>query len=186
MPRHLITTDSFYPPAYITGNYYDAGIDGTTRGTIAGIADRVVVMPFVPLISFSINRAAIDVTTNVASAQARIVIYDSDGSNSTPSTRLYNSTELDCGTATGIQEVTLDFDFVAGHLYWIGVHNSSTATLRGVAIASCPCIGVIGTSSGAAYTAYRVQSAFGTGSPNPFGSPILINQVVPQVKFRVA
>ena len=187
MPRHLITTDSFYPPAYITGNYYDCGIDGTTRTTIAGVATRLVVMPFVPVVSFSIDRIAIDCTTAVASAQARAVIYDSDTTNNLPNTRLYDTAEFDC-SAPGVKEETIGtpFAFKAGHLYWIGVHSSSTATFRGVAIASCPAIGVIGTASGAVYTGYRRDVAFGTDSPDPFGTPTLADQIIPQVKFRAA
>jgi len=184
MPRHSLAIEGQYPPFYISGNYFDCGVGGTTRTTVAGIADRVVVMPFVPSQDIAVDRAAIDVTTAVAAAEARMVIYDSDGAGGVPSTRLYDSAEQDCST-TGIKEVTLAFTFLAGELYWVGVHNSSTATLRAVGIADCRPIGVIGTSSGAVYTAYRVGSAFGTDSPDPFGTPILLNANVPQVKFRV-
>jgi hypothetical protein len=186
MPRHALNYETQLPHVYIAGNYFDAGMGGSTRSTIAGVATRLVVYPFVPIVDISVDRAAIDVTTNVASAQARIVIYDSDGTNMLPNTNLYDSAELDCGTATGIQEVTLSFTFEAGHLYWVGVHNSSTATLRGIPISDCRQVAVIGTSGGAVYTGYRRDVAFGTDSPAPFGTPTLSNQIMPQVKFRIA
>jgi len=184
MPRHSLAIEGQYPPFYISGNYFDCGVGGTTRTTNPGILDRVLVMPFVPGQDIAVDRAAIDVTTFIAAAESRIVIYDSDGAGGVPSTRLYDSAEQDCST-TGIKEVTLAFTFQAGKLYWVGVHNSSTATLRAISVADLRPIGVIGTASGAVYTAYRVQSVFGTDSPNPFGTPILINVNVPQVKFRI-
>jgi len=184
MPRHALAVEGQYPPFYISGNYFDCGVGGNTRSTAAGLLDRVVVMPFVPGQNIAVDRAAIDVTTGVASAEARMVIYDGDGAGGVPSTRLYDSAEQDCST-TGIKEVTLAFTFQAGKLYWVGVHNSSTATLRAVNVAECRPIGVIGTSASTVYTAYRVQSVFSTDSPSPFGTPILINANPPQVKFRI-
>jgi len=184
MPRHALAIEGQYPPFYISGNYFDGGVGGTTRTNIAGIADRVLVIPFVPGQDIAVDRAAIDVTTAVAAAESRIVIYDSDGAGGVPSTRLYDSAEQDCST-TGLKEVTLDFTFQAGKLYWVGVHNKSTATLRAIGVADLRPIGVIGTASGAVYTAYRVQSVFGTDSPDPFGTPIRINVNMPQVKFRI-
>jgi len=185
MPRHLGQLESAQP-IYITGNYFDIGVGSTTRGNVTGVADRVVVAPFIAPKTIAVDRAAIDVTTNVAGADARICIYDGDGTGGVPNTRLYDSAELDCSTATGIQEVTLSFTFDAGRLYWVGVHNESTAALRAIVAADCRPIGVIPTTSGACYTCYRVASTFGTDSPDPFGTPILLNANVPQVRFRIA
>ena len=184
MPRHSLAIEGQYPPFYISGNYFDCGVGSTTRTTVAGVADRVVVMPFTPGQDIAVDRAAIDVTTAVAAAEARIVIYDSDGVGGVPSTRLYDSAEIDCNVL-GVTEATLTFTFLAGKLYWVGVHNSSTAAIRGIVTADCRPIGVIPTSSGAVYNAYRVASAFSTDSPNPFGTPILLFATAPQVKFRV-
>lgn len=185
MPRHGLSIESQLPPIYISGNYFDAGQGGSTRSTIAGVATRLTVYPFVPNLDVEVNLLALDVTTAVALATARACIYDSDGTNSTPGTSLYQTAELDCST-TGIKSEAFSFTFKAGHIYWIGVHHSSTATLRGIPITDLRQIGVFSTTSGGVYTAYRRDVAYGTDSPDPFGTPILNNSIVPQIRFRIA
>jgi hypothetical protein len=185
MPRHQLATENQLPPIYISGRYFDPGQGSTTRGTIAGVANRMAVYPFVPNLDIEVDQIIIDVTTGVASALARALIYESDGTNFDPGTRLLQTANYDCSTS-GVKVATQSFSFEAGHWYWVGVHNSSTATLRGIPIADLAQLGVIGSSSGAVYNGYRRDVAFGASSPDPFGSATQANQVMPQVRFRIA
>jgi hypothetical protein len=185
MPRHSLAIEAQMPPIYISNNYFDCGIGATTRSSIAGVATRLVVYPFVPQLNVTVNLWAIDVVTAASSALARMVIYDSDATNSLPGTRLLQSADMDCSTA-GVKSENINFNFVAGHLYWVGVHNSSTATLRGIPVSDSRPLSVLSTSSNAVNNAYRQDITYGTSSPNPFGTATITAQILPQVKFRVA
>jgi len=82
-------------------------------------------MPYIPNVSFTCASLYINVSVLLAAANARILIYSDV--NGVPTTKLYESANLDSST-TGIKTATTSFSFVAGTVYWIAVHISSTAT----------------------------------------------------------
>jgi len=83
--------------------------------------------PFIPKYDFSCDRIGINVTTAVASALAKVAIYDSD-TDGRPNQRLTETGDLDCST-TGAKEATVSFDFKEGKQYWIVVRFNSTQAL---------------------------------------------------------
>lgn len=57
--------------------------------TTAGVADRIQLAPLIFHEDVTIDEWGVEVTTNVASAQGKIVLYDSDSTNSLPGTSLW-------------------------------------------------------------------------------------------------
>jgi len=111
-----------------TGRYIRATTTpGTTTTTVTGVANRMSAYPFIPKYDFSCDRIGINVTTAVASALAKVAIYDSD-TDGRPNQRLTETGDLDCST-TGAKEATVSFDFKEGKQYWIVVRFNSTQAL---------------------------------------------------------
>jgi hypothetical protein len=106
-----------------SGRSTNLSINGTSLNGIAGVADRMTILPYIPNVSFTCASLYMNVTTLLAAANARILIYSDV--NGVPTTKLYESANLDCST-TGIKTATTAFSFVAGTTYWLAIHSSST------------------------------------------------------------
>lgn len=176
------------PIDYIAGRYYDQATRSTASGTIIGAAGQLTLSPMMVPVNMAVDRMGVNVTTLIASALGRCVVYSSN-SQGRPSTRvLYGSADLDFGS-TGLKEHTVTFTFQAGVLYWVGLHHSSTATVSGVPIASLPSLGL---SSGTAtnyQTCVRQTIAYATGAPATFtfaAANLTSNAIVPSIRFRAA
>ena len=149
-------------------------INGTTMGTIAGIANKLTVIPYIPSQTITSASLYINVTTAIASSLARILIYSNlDGK---PDIKIYESANLDCST-TGVKTATTVQTFEAGQIYWIGVQVSSTQTLSGNVVAQLIPINI----NGIIYTtSFTISPTFGS-APSPFGTPTNQNLTVPFV-----
>lgn len=119
--------------SYITTT--TTGMGGAT-GTIAGVANQIDIFPFIPRADLTIDRLSVNVTTLVASALGKIVVYDADA-NGLPNNLIVETATLDFST-TGIKEATVSLTFRAGVTYWIGMRTSSTATLSAWAASATP------------------------------------------------
>lgn len=87
-------------------------------------ANRLYLYPFIPSKNITIQSLTISVSTLFAGGLAKILIY-SDVSGA-PTTKLYESADLDCST-TGVKTATTSPTFIAGATYWIGfIANNST------------------------------------------------------------
>ena len=92
------------------GRYFTANTTpGTTTTTLAGVADRMNIYPFIPKFDFTADQLGINVTTAVASSNAKIVVYDSD-INGRPDQRITETGNLDCSstgakTASGLDRI---------------------------------------------------------------------------------
>ena len=111
-----------------TGRYFTpTSGHGTTTATVAGVADRMNIYPFVPKFDFTCDQLGINVTTAVGSSNAKIVVYDSD-LNNRPDGRITETGDLDCST-TGVKTATVSIAFKKGKQYWLGVRTNSTQTI---------------------------------------------------------
>lgn len=152
-----------------SGSYYDNSFTAGAPTTIIGAADRMEVSPYFSGFNFTIDRIGVNVSTGVASALAKVVIYSTTVSTGAPNALLYESASLDCST-TGTKEVAASLTFTAGVQYWIGVRHSSTSTVRAVPLTNCKCIG-LGVSTSTTYmTALRVTLAFATAASSTWPS----------------
>lgn len=151
---------------FVSGQYVDQALTALANTTLAGAANRIELYPYIPQVSHSIDRISCYVTTGVASAQVKLVIYASD-SNGYPGTLLYESSAIAAATSSAIAEATMSQAFVAGTVYWLGVRHSSTSTLRAIALGAAPAFGT--TSTGTAYyTVLRRTLAFATAATSPW------------------
>lgn len=149
------------------------------KTSVAGAANRLDLMAFVPMRSFSVSEFQIDVVTAVAATNARILMY-SDNSG-VPNTKLIESTNLDCST-TGLKTYTASYTFTAGTTYWVGVHTSSTQTLRAIPLANLINLGTPNATGATHYSLYRSTPAFGS-APATYSGGTLTSAIGPEVRF---
>ena len=111
----------------VSGRTYSVRVDGATAGvTAATAANTIYLSPFVPANSLTVSNLQINVTTLTVGGNSRILIYSD--SNGVPSSKLLESTNLDCST-TGAKTYTASFTFTAGTTYWLGVYSNLAVTL---------------------------------------------------------
>ena len=150
-----------------TGDYVSTSMgSGSTFGTAAGVTGRFDLFPFVPRGDFVSDQIAINVTTAVAAAQGKLVVYGSNVSGQ-PTTRLFESAALDFST-TGFKTATLSVTFRKGQVYWIGMRHSSTATTTTFAASATPDL----TTSDLNVQLRKVLRrtlTFSTAAPDPWG-----------------
>lgn len=113
-----------------------AGAGGAATTTLAGAAGRVDLFPFAARGDIAVTGVAINVTTLVASALAKVVVYDSD-TLGRPNALITETADMDCGTA-GVRTATASFTLRQGKTYWLGIRHSSTATLSAWASSATP------------------------------------------------
>lgn len=110
----------------LTNNVTNLSVNISAATTAASSTNRITLMPYIPAQTFTTLNLMIQVTTLVAGANARILIYSDV--NGIPTTKLYESANLDCSTV-GVKTATTSFTFNAGTRYWLATHTSATITL---------------------------------------------------------
>jgi hypothetical protein len=109
------------------GRYVRAGTGvGAATVTVAGVANRMNIYPFIPKFDFTADRLGVNVATAVAGALGKIVVYEAD-EQGRPAGRI-TETGLDF-SAVGAKEATVAVSFKKGKQYWIGMRHSSTAVI---------------------------------------------------------
>ena len=110
----------------ISGRTYSARTSGTFGSSGGSLpANSIQLYPFIPANSLTISNLQINVNTAIVGGLARILVYSNlDG---VPSSKLIESTSLDCST-TGIKTFTTSFTFTAGTVYWIGCYSNLILT----------------------------------------------------------
>ena len=171
----------------VVGNYYDNCFQGSASGSLAGATGRFTLAPFYTSDHLPIDQIGVLVATAVAGALGKIVIYSS-GADNWPDALEWESGDLDFGT-TGFKSAPLSYTFDAGRQYWVGVRESSTATLRTVAVASAVNLGVGGSTGTSYYTVLRRTLAYATATPalwNFVKTDLAANVTPPSIRFRAA
>ena len=111
------------------GEFIGNSLNATGLTTQAQSANRTVIAPYVPAYDVTIDQIGASVSTFIASALFKFVIYAADASGR-PSTVLRETGTIDAGSnGTKFVAVT-SITLTAGTTYWIGVRSSSNATLR--------------------------------------------------------
>ena len=110
----------------ISGRLYNARNTATFGSSGSSLpANSIQLYPFFPANSLTISNLMINVNTAVVGGLARILVYSNlDG---VPSSKLIESTDLDCST-TGTKTFTTSFTFTAGTTYWLGCYSNLTLT----------------------------------------------------------
>lgn len=173
-------------PFLLAGQYIDTAMNGTAPTTIAGTANTIALSRFTPPATFTIDQLLVTVSTLIASALGRIVVYNSDA-NGRPNAPIFVSGDLDFGS-TGDKTAAASLTFTAGTVYWIGLWSSSTATVRGIPVGGLPNLGLLTSGATAYVTALRRTVTFvGGTAPNPWTFVVGDRQAVvaPSVRMRV-
>lgn len=173
----------------VVGNYYDGSFHGSSPSTSAGVANRIDLGIFYTSTPLRIDQIGVAISTGVAGALGRVVIYGANASG-WPDAKLYESpTNLDF-SATGYIFNSLDFTFQSGTIYWLGLLSSSTATYRTIPTGNLPNFG-LSSSSGTSYFTVirRTVAAFANPLPNNWGflsNELVGNTAIPSIRFRAA
>lgn len=146
-----------------TAHFYTQAINSVAFTTIAGVANRIDLAPFLPTKSFTCDQIALNVTTLIAAALGKVVVYSADA-DGRPDALILETGTFDFST-NGTKTIAASQAFVAGTLYWVGVRHSSTATLRGLAVAGLPSLGVATAAATGHLTMVRRTLTFATAAP---------------------
>lgn len=150
------------PGVYIAGRYYLPFSNYSWNG-VSGAANRMDLQPFYVTDTTTFDRLAINVNTAVASSAVKVGIYDSDGPNGRPSSRLVDGGELLTAT-TGVKEATISQQLIGGKVYWFACLHSSTATLRSLGASNPQPVGAT-TAAAASGHGYSYTQTYATGLP---------------------
>lgn len=171
----------------VTGQYYDNSFQGTASSTLAGAANRLDLAPYYTSVPLSIDQIGVAVSTAVAAATGKVVIYSADA-DGWPDVLLYESGDLDFST-TGYKSAALTFTFDSGVQYWVGVHHSSTATIRSINVSSAVNLGLTSSSAANYATILRRTVAYANSAPSPWNfvnRDRVANTTPPSIRFRAA
>jgi hypothetical protein len=168
------------------GEFIGNGMDATAFGTQAQVANRTVIGLFKPAYSVTIDQLGVSVSTFVASATVKCVIYAAD-SNGRPTTILRETATIDAGSnGTKFISVT-SITLTAGTPYWIGIRSSSTATLRTLGVGSVPALTYTNAATPLMESALILTETYANAAANwTYAASQHSNALVPLVLMRVA
>ena len=160
---------------------FNAQINSVSATTVIPTASRLDVYPVTSNRTLTNVSLTINVTTLGVGALARLVVYSN--SNSFPTTKLYESTDIDCST-TGDKTVLTGLTFTAGTTYWLGFYSNAGATFRAISTtALIPIFSPSATVSAVAWS--RINTTLGTAPTtfnyNTYSSAGQINIIIKQV-----
>lgn len=139
----------------------------TLSGTLL-TANTIIAAPFIPAQNITTSNLFINVTTLFAGALCRIAIYSNV--NSSPSSRLYLSSDLNLSTI-GVKTAVATFNFVAGTTYWLAIHGGTTGTAAVNGIQVSDLIPIKGQSISGSFCMVTAASTFTAGTPTTFPTP---------------
>jgi hypothetical protein len=142
------------------------GAGGAATGVLAGAAGRMDLFPFIPRDDITIDRLSVNVTTLIAAALGKIVLYAAD-STGRPATLILETSDLDFSTV-GLKEATVAQTLRRGITYWIGIRHSSTAILSAWASTATPDLNG-GAPVTTARKVLRRTLAYATAAPGTWG-----------------
>ena len=143
-----------------------SGAGGAATGVLAGAAGRIDLFPFIPRDDITIDRLSVNVTTLIAAAQGKIVLYAADATGR-PASLILETGDLDFSTV-GLKEATVAQTLRRGITYWIGIRHSSTAILSAWASTATPDLNG-GAPVTTARKVLRRTLAYATAAPGAWG-----------------
>ena len=147
---------------------YNVRIDGSTASVAAAtVANTIYLSPFIPVNTLTVSNLQINVTALTVGGNARILVYSDV--NGLPTTKLLESTSLDCST-TGAKTYTASFTFTAGTTYWLGVYSNPAVTLS--VINNTTLMPLSASAFNSSICTLTAAATFGS-APNPLGAAAL-------------
>lgn len=112
----------------ISGRLYNVRTNGTAVNTATStVANTISLYPFIPANSLTISNLQITVSTGTPGGLIRLLVYSD--LNGVPSSKLIESTSLDC-TSAAIKTYTTSYTFTAGTVYWLGYYSSTAISIN--------------------------------------------------------
>lgn len=142
-----------------------ANFSGGATGTITGVADRLDMFPWTCRRTVTVDAVALNCTTGVSAAQAKVAVYSSDA-NGRPDVLLFETGNADLST-TGVKDLAASYTFLSGHTYWFAVRTDSTAILSSWQAGSTPDING-GAVSTASRRIIRRTVTYASAAPSPW------------------
>jgi uncharacterized membrane protein YgdD (TMEM256/DUF423 family) len=106
----------------VSGRLYNVRTTGVAVNTFSSTtANSISLYPFIPANSITISNLQMTIGSALFGGFIRILVYSD--LNGVPSSKLIESTSLDCST-TGIKTYTTSFTFTAGTTYWLGYYSN--------------------------------------------------------------
>ena len=153
----------------VSGRTYSVRTDTSSSSSSAvSAANTIYLCAFVPANSLTISNLQINVTSLAAGASARILVYSD--LNGVPTTKLIESTTLDCST-TGAKTYTTSYTFTAGTTYWLGVYTNNASFFMST-ISSANTIPISTNAFSTAYTSVTASATF-AAAPSTLGTATL-------------
>ena len=152
----------------VAGDYAltTSGAGGAATGVLAGAAGRMDIFPFIPRDDITIDRLSVNVTTLIAAALGKIVVYNADATGR-PAGLILKTGDLDFSTV-GVKAATAALTLRRGITYWLGIRHSSTATLSAWASTATPDLNG-GAPVTTARKVLRRTLAYATAAPGTWG-----------------
>jgi hypothetical protein len=171
--------------AFISGQYYDNSLHPAAPSALTGAANQFDLSPFYSSTDLPIDRIGCVVSTGVAGALFKILIYGSNAAG-WPDAKLYESADLSAATAA-FSEAVLNFTFLANTRYWIGIGKSSTASFRALPLTNCPNLGLLSNSAASYATILRRNLTYASSAPASWAfvnADRAANILPPNIRFR--
>lgn len=170
---------------YVSQNFYVGAILSNTLSTQIGAANRWDMSPIIFAADLTIDQIGIDCSTPVASALAKITVYDSDTSGN-PNNLLHETADFDMSTG-GYKSESWSNTFTAGVRYHFGLRSSSTAATHALSIPSMASLGAASNTSQSMFNCYRRTLTYATGATTPYvftAADLAAGIQAPAVKVR--
>ncbi len=168
------------------GAFVANSANATALGTQAQVANRTIIAPFVPAYAMTIDQLGASVSTLLAGANAKAVIFASD-SLGRPTTLLRETGNIDAATTGTRLAAITPFTFSAGGTYWIGIRASGTFTLRTLAAGALPALSYTNAATPAAnQTLIRTETFASAATDWTYAAGQHSTALMPLVLMRVA
>lgn len=110
---------------------------GVNLSTVAAVADRTVIAPFMTAVDMAVDQVAFLITSTVGGAFAKVICYNSDGANFQPGTVFFESPNVSTGASPAAVSLSSTVTFKAGVLYYLGTRFNSIPTVRSLGNGGC-------------------------------------------------
>jgi hypothetical protein len=161
----------------LTSQGISAQLTGSSTSSVSMGANQMYAYPFIPNKTITSVSLKINVVTLGAGVNCRILIYSSVAG--VPTTKVYESANLDCSTF-GVKTAITSFTFTAGTTYWLCLQSSGVTSLSGIQPTALIPLAMVASPASAPTVAYINTSTFGS-APTTFAINNRTNSAVPLV-----
>jgi hypothetical protein len=161
----------------LTSQGISAQLNASGTSPVGMGANQMYAYPFIPNNTITSVSLKINVTTLGAGVNCRILIYSSV--SGVPTTKVYESANLDCSTV-GVKTATTSFTFTAGTTYWLCLQSSGVTSLSGIQTSALIPLAMATSPASTPTVAYINTSTFGS-APTTFAINNRTNSAVPLV-----